>query len=83
MGFVEFLLIFLSMATDAFAVCLGVGATEQANGPRPRFRLSFHFGVFQFIMPVIGWLQEPPSKPTSVRLTIGWLLHCSPLWACA
>lgn len=56
MGFVELLLVSLSMATDAFAVCLGVGTTEQANGPRPLFRLSFHFGLFQFIMPVIGWL---------------------------
>jgi putative Mn2+ efflux pump MntP len=56
MNIVETLLISLSMAMDAFAVCLGAGTTGQADGPRPTFRLAFHFGLFQFIMPVIGWL---------------------------
>lgn len=56
MNFIEVLLISLSMAMDAFAVCLGAGTTGQADGPRPRFRLAFHFGLFQFLMPVLGWL---------------------------
>jgi putative Mn2+ efflux pump MntP len=40
---------------DAFAVCLGVGTQERTSGPRPIFRLAFHFGLFQFLMPIIGW----------------------------
>lgn len=56
MHFFEVFLIALSMAMDAFAVCLGAGTSAQTSGPRPTFRLSFHFGLFQFIMPVIGWL---------------------------
>jgi manganese efflux pump family protein len=52
----EVLLISLSMAMDAFAVCLGAGTTGQTDGARPTFRLAFHFGLFQFIMPVLGWL---------------------------
>jgi putative Mn2+ efflux pump MntP len=55
MNFIEILLISLSMAMDAFAVCLGAGAHEQTSGPRPTFRLAFHFGLFQFLMPVLGW----------------------------
>ncbi len=55
MNFFEILLIALSMAMDAFAVCLGVGAQKSTSGPRPIFRLAFHFGLFQFLMPVIGW----------------------------
>jgi manganese efflux pump family protein len=55
MGFFEVLLIALSMAMDAFAVCLGAGTQQQTSGPRPTFRLSFHFGLFQFLMPIIGW----------------------------
>jgi putative Mn2+ efflux pump MntP len=55
MGFLEILFIALSMAMDAFAVCLGVGANRQSEGFRPTFRLSFHFGLFQFILPVVGW----------------------------
>ena len=55
MNFFELLLIALSMSMDAFAVCLGVGTQERTSGPRPIFRLAFHFGLFQFLMPIIGW----------------------------
>jgi putative Mn2+ efflux pump MntP len=55
MGFFEIFLIALSMAMDAFAVCLGAGTQERISGPRPTFRLAFHFGLFQFLMPVLGW----------------------------
>jgi manganese efflux pump family protein len=41
---------------DAFAVALGAGASGQLRGKRAAFRLSFHFGLFQFMMPVLGWL---------------------------
>jgi putative Mn2+ efflux pump MntP len=55
MSIIEVLLIALSMSMDAFAVCLGVGTTRRGSGLRQTFRLSFHFGLFQFFMPVIGW----------------------------
>jgi putative Mn2+ efflux pump MntP len=54
-NFLEILLIALSMAMDAFAVCLGAGTQARTTGPRPTFRLAFHFGLFQFLMPVLGW----------------------------
>jgi putative Mn2+ efflux pump MntP len=63
MPFFEILLISLSMAMDAFAVCLAAGTLEKIRGPRPLFRLSFHFGLFQFIMPVIGWLLGRTIQP--------------------
>lgn len=56
MDFLTILLIAVSMAMDAFAVSLGIGTTRQACSPRPMFRLSFHFGLFQFLMPILGWL---------------------------
>jgi len=49
------LLIAFGLAMDAFAVALGGGATRQAIWFRPGFRQAFHFGLFQFMMPVIGW----------------------------
>ena len=49
------LLIAVGLAMDAFAVSLGIGTTERSTDPRARFRLAFHFGLFQFMMPVIGW----------------------------
>jgi manganese efflux pump family protein len=55
MGFIEILMIAVGLAMDAFAVSLGAGASGQTVGGRAEFRLSFHFGLFQFMMPVIGW----------------------------
>ena len=31
------------------------GRRQRTSGPRPTFRLAFHFGLFQFLMPIIGW----------------------------
>ncbi len=56
MSFFDIFLIALSMAMDAFAVSLGAGTSPHANGHRPVFRLAFHFGLFQCLMPILGWL---------------------------
>ena len=40
---------------DAFAVSLVAGTLKTIRGPRAHFRLAFHFGLFQFFMPLIGW----------------------------
>jgi putative Mn2+ efflux pump MntP len=52
----EVVVIACGLAMDAFAVALGAGASGQLRGKRAAFRLSFHFGLFQFMMPVAGWL---------------------------
>lgn len=56
MGIVEILLIAIGLAMDAFAVSLGIGAGGRANSAGAKFRLPFHFGFFQFAMPILGWL---------------------------
>ena len=56
MAFIETLLIAISLAMDAFAVSLGVGTTPLSSNKRARFRLAFHFGFFQTMMTVLGWL---------------------------
>jgi putative Mn2+ efflux pump MntP len=53
--FFDIVVIAVGLAMDAFAVTLGCAASGQARGPRAAFRLSFHFGLFQFTMPVVGW----------------------------
>lgn len=40
---------------DAFAVSIAAGMSLPTLTGRHIFRLSFHFGLFQFLMPVIGW----------------------------
>jgi putative Mn2+ efflux pump MntP len=49
-------LIAIGLAMDAFAVSLGVGTAGLARDIRSKFRLAFHFGVFQALMTVLGWL---------------------------
>jgi manganese efflux pump family protein len=68
MNFIEILLISISMAMDAFAVCLGAGTQERSSGLRPTFRLTFHFGLFQFLMPVLGWF----AGTTIIRYISGY-----------
>lgn len=41
---------------DALAVALATGLALGDVSPRQTFRLSFHFGLFQFLMPAIGWM---------------------------
>ncbi|MGD9947240.1 MAG: manganese efflux pump MntP family protein [Desulfobulbus sp.] len=46
----------VALAMDAFAVALAAGAVLHPLSFRPCFRLAFHFGLFQALMPVVGWL---------------------------
>ena len=45
----------LALAMDAFAVSLGLGLSLRPATRGQTFRLAFHFGLFQFLMPVLGW----------------------------
>ncbi len=46
----------VGLAMDAFAVAIGVGLNAQECGPRKTVRLAWHFGLFQALMPILGWL---------------------------
>jgi putative Mn2+ efflux pump MntP len=52
MTLVEIFLLALALSADAFSVGAVVGIT--ACERRQRFRLSFHFGLFQMLMPIAG-----------------------------
>jgi putative Mn2+ efflux pump MntP len=53
---VDIIIIAFGLAMDASAVSLVAAASGFAEDSRSIFRLAFHFGLFQFFMPVIGWL---------------------------
>ncbi len=55
MGTIDIIVIAVGLAMDAAAVSLAAAASGFARDSRAVFRLAFHFGLFQFIMPVIGW----------------------------
>jgi manganese efflux pump family protein len=72
------LLISFALAMDAFAVALSTGAYLKKASRRQTFRLAFHFGLFQFFMPLIGWV----AGMQVIRIIseydhwIAWLLLC-------
>lgn len=56
MTFIILVGIAVGLAMDALAVAIGVSISLRDVTPRQIFRLSFHFGLFQGLMPVLGWL---------------------------
>lgn len=45
----------VALAMDAFAVSIAAGITLKQISFRQNFRLAWHFGLFQALMPIIGW----------------------------
>ncbi len=56
MSFLAILAIAVGLAMDAFAVSLGIGLKQCQVSSRTTIRLAWHFGLFQFFMPILGWL---------------------------
>ncbi len=54
MGLLEVIAIAVALGLDAMSVSAAVGV--RWHGPRQKFRLAWHMGLFQFLMPVLGWL---------------------------
>ncbi len=63
MNFSEICIIAVGLALDAFAVSLGAGAGNKISSLRGAVRLAFHFGLFQFLMPVLGWFMGIKVAP--------------------
>lgn len=55
MGLFELMAIAVALAMDAFSVAIASGAGMKMVSLRQTIRLAWHFGLFQALMPVIGW----------------------------
>ncbi len=55
MELLPLLAIAFGLAMDAFSVAVAAGICLGKVSARQAFRLSFHFGLFQAGMPVLGW----------------------------
>jgi putative Mn2+ efflux pump MntP len=53
---IEILMIAFSLALDAFSLAVSFGMTQIHDKMSSRIRISFSFGFFQFIMPILGFL---------------------------
>ena len=65
MKFINVSAIAVALAMDAFAVSIATGVNLKTVSFRQMFRLSWHFGLFQALMPIIGW-----SAGMSIRVYI-------------
>ncbi|MCK5798679.1 MAG: manganese efflux pump, partial [Deltaproteobacteria bacterium] len=54
MPLLEIFAVAIALAMDAFAVALAAGVSLQRVSQRQTFRLAWHFGLFQALMPIIG-----------------------------
>jgi putative Mn2+ efflux pump MntP len=46
----------IGLAMDAFAAAVAVSVSLRSVNRRQVLRLAWHFGLFQALMPIIGWL---------------------------
>ena len=53
----------LGLAMDAFSVAIGVSIAQGGTSRRQTFRLAWHFGLFQGLMPIIGWAAGTTVQP--------------------
>ena len=58
----------VGLAMDAFAVSVASSVILGGVTARQTFRISFHFGLFQFMMPILGWL----AGRSVVQLVEAW-----------
>ncbi len=49
----ELLALAVGLGADAMSVCIAIGV--RWHGPRQTFRMAWHMGLFQALMPVLGW----------------------------
>ena len=61
--FLEVLAIAFALALDAFAVSFAASTAGFTKDRRAVFRLSFHFGLFQFLMPLAGYALGVAIEP--------------------
>jgi len=75
MGLIEILLLALALSADAFSVGAALGLRYRSA--RQTFRLAFHFGLFQALLPLVGALLS-----TVVIRGIAWVAGVDHWIAC-
>ncbi len=53
---IEVIILAIALSMDAFAVAIGLGAKHLKNNGRIAFIVALYFGLFQGIMPLLGYL---------------------------
>jgi putative Mn2+ efflux pump MntP len=56
MNLITIFILAIGLGIDAFSVAIGIGAANTKRSWSPMLRLAAAFGLFQFAMPIAGWL---------------------------
>jgi manganese efflux pump family protein len=72
MSLYEIIIISIALAMDAFTIAVACGLCMPEVSKRQTFRLAFHFGLFQALMPLIGWAAGLTVK-TLVETYAPWI----------
>ena len=56
MSLITIIILAVGLGVDAFSVAIGIGAVNDKISWSPVLRLAAAFGIFQFVMPIAGWL---------------------------
>jgi len=56
MNLITIIFLAIGLGVDAFSVATGIGAANTKRSWAPVARLAAAFGLFQFAMPIAGWL---------------------------
>jgi len=56
MDLITIIFVAVGLSVDAFSVAIGIGAVNTKRSWVPVLRLAAAFGLFQFAMPIAGWL---------------------------
>lgn len=72
MGITEILFIGIGLSMDAFAVSVSGGLTMRKIYAKNVIKIALCFGLFQAIMPTIGWLAAS-SFEKYIRIYDGWI----------
>jgi len=75
MGNIELVTIAIALAMDAFAVAIATGVALKSVSSRQTFRLAWHFGLFQALMPILGWLMGS-TVSSYIEAYDHWIAFC-------
>jgi putative Mn2+ efflux pump MntP len=56
MSLVTLFFLAVGLGVDGFSVAISIGAANDKKSWAPVLRLAVAFGIFQFVMPIVGWL---------------------------
>jgi putative Mn2+ efflux pump MntP len=73
MNFFLILAVAFALAMDAFAVSVGLSLRPEGLTNKQTFRMAFHFGVFQFVMPMLGWQATRSILPDYIEPYDHWV----------